>query len=117
MNTPARRGDLVAVVTVDRMVVIGQPATTRTRVEVGTVTNITRDGAVRKYRPVWSDHPVDLSRSRHECLYVLAADRIDVPAALDVARAHCWPGHPDQPMPFESVDELRDALRPLVRAS
>lgn len=106
-HTPARRGDLAAVVTTTRDYVIGAPTTERTSVRIGVVTSITREGIVKMVdgRKLWN----------HERTLVISATRIDVEAALAIAAAHVWPSHTST-MPYASIEEARDALRPALRS-
>lgn len=116
----ARRGDLAVLVSVRQDFVIGQGSSVSTQVDVVQVASVTREGVVKAVRSVWRDStPLPLARWPHANPQVLlvSRDRIDVEAALTAARAHAWPGHPDQPMPFDSVEEARDLLRPFLTAS
>lgn len=111
----ARRGDLVIVHTVHRDFIIGEGPKSHDEFTIGVVTNINRDGAVKAYRPVGTDRPlplVYLARSLQN-VYLLPKDRVDVEAAMATAAAHTWPGH-DYPRYYDTLGEVRDALRPHV---
>lgn len=109
----ARRGDLVVVHTLHRYYVIGQGQQSHDEFTVGVVTNITRDGAVKAYRPAGFSEPLPLAylgRALQQ-MYLVPQSRIDVPAALKAAEAHTWPGN-DYPRYYDTLDEVKDALRP-----
>lgn len=121
--TRAKRGDLVIVAREYRDYIIGQPSREYTTCEVGTVTSITRDGVVKAFRSVHyygqdgCEESTQLSYlpKPFEALIVPAA-KIDVQAALKTAYEHCWPsGHPC--MPYGSLAEVREALRPHLLVS
>ena len=125
-STRARRGDLAVIVTEHHEYEIHDGHTRSldyTTVELYTTTNITRDGRVKAVRHVrYTDGPpVPLDRFlRSTTVHLIPADRIDVAAATEAARAHRWP-HGDKYgpgtgdfMPFASLDEARQALRPHV---
>ena len=78
---------------------------------MATVTRATRDGVA----VAWEDVRGYRMGAKGRVL-VIQSDRIDKADVLRVAREHHWPGHADQPMPFDSLDELRDALRPYLRS-
>lgn len=109
---PAKRGDLVVVSETAADYVNGVGRTERTTARVGVVTSITREGLVKAALLVGSDTPTVLA-TRHRTV-VCSKNRIDVGAALEVARRHTWPQH-DSPMPYSSIDEIREALDVLVR--
>lgn len=110
--TPARRGDIVIVQTTRRAIVLGKGAMDYDRFHVGVVTNITRDGAVRKWREVGTEtvHPIDraIGYVQH---WVVSKPRVRVDDVLRAAAEHTWPGHPNQPRPFDSPDEIKALLR------
>lgn len=111
----AKRGDSVAIVSETRDYVIGQGSSTATRVELGQVTSITRDGAVKAFRSLgWSDssaRPIERVVGFRQAI-IIPATQIAPDDVQSVAKAHHWPGHPNQPRPFESLEEVREALRP-----
>jgi len=39
-----------------------------------------------------------------------------VAGAFAAAKAHTWPGHPTQPKAYESLEEVRAAVRPFRRS-
>lgn len=116
--TPARRGDLAAIVTEHRDYAISTGSVTCAQVELYLVTNLTRERRVRRVRPVWStDANLRLPLERivgFRALHLIPAATIDVPGAINAAREHRWPtgGAFTAFRPFASLDELRAALRP-----
>ena len=111
-----RKGDLIIVEHTTHDYVIGQGRTERVEFRVGVVASATRDGVAKSWFDIgWGDEllsgyaqPVRSGdRAR-----VVSAKEIDVPAVLAAAKEHHWPGHPGQPMPFGSLDEVRDLARP-----
>lgn len=109
----ASRGDLVVVHTTHHDHYIGQETKTHDEFTVGVVTSITRDGTVKACQPVGYDRPVLLNylgRSL-QCCYVIPKDRVDVPAALETAAAHLWPGQ-DHPRYYDTLADVEAALRP-----
>ena len=117
-HVKARRGDGVVVGTRDRGYTIPQPGRTesydRERYEVGIVTGITRDGLVRTWRPGWTelDSKQEVPRQRLG-VWVLPAAAFDVDGCVKAYRDHHWPGHrTGLPMPYSSLAEVREAMRP-----
>ena len=115
-----KRGDLVIIVQEHRDYIIGGGAQESTTCEIGIVSSISRDGVIKAFKPArYSDEPnggtpVHLERLPKVILTpFIPATRIDIPAALKVARDHQWgSGHPY--MPFDSLDEVRAALKPCL---
>jgi hypothetical protein len=97
----------------------GRGVVERTSYEFGVVASATRDGVAKTWCGVgWGDNLISdgcaqpvASRlvSRY---WVLSAKEIDVDGVLRAARAHHWPNHPGQPMPFASLDDAKAAARP-----
>jgi hypothetical protein len=114
----AKRGDAIAIVTESRDYVIGRPSSTATRVEVGIVTSITRDGVVKAFRNTWSESPQPIERvvGFKQCI-VIPSDVVSPADVMTVAKAHHWPGHPNQPKAFDSLEALREALKPYRNAA
>jgi hypothetical protein len=121
MTRPARRGDLVVVEETTVTHMIGARSAATTRYTVAVVTSVTRDGAVKSLR---EDHRAAGTGAVREVrrmgprvrLLTFPKDQIDVAAAQQAARDHTWPG--GQPSrPFDTLDEVRDALRPFLRQS
>jgi hypothetical protein len=122
--TPARRGDLAVLVTEHHEYEIRDGhyrPLEYTTAELYTVTNITRDRRVKAVRHVrYTDGPaLPLDPYlRRATIYLVLADRIDVAAAINAAREHRWPhGDTYGPgsgdfMPFASLAEISEALRP-----
>jgi hypothetical protein len=117
-----RKGDLILVERVDRdYYTDGFGVIERTSYEFGVVAAATRDGVAKTWCGVgWGDNLISdgyaqpvasRSISRH---WVLSAKEIEVEGVLRAAKAHHWPNHPDQPMPFASLDDAKAAARPHV---
>lgn len=116
----ARKGDLVLIERTERTYGIGVPTTESTTWSFGMVASAARDGVVKSYfslaygeggeSPV-SEYQSVLTRNERAA-YVMPKASIDVAAVLWAAKAHHWPGHPTQPMPFDSVEEAREIARP-----
>lgn len=121
-QTKARRGDLCAVVTTTHSFVIGQGSTEQTTVRLALVSSVTRDGVVKAFRPFWDqagEPSSPITASPREQTLVLSADRIDVTAAITAYCARSWPTapHSTSVRPCDSVDELRELLRPFLTAA
>lgn len=110
----AMRGDLIAVTTTSRDFLVGKGAYTTTRVQVGTITSITRGGIAKAWCPIGSTTPRALD-PRRDTWKIIEASRVRVEGVIAMVRAHTWPGHPDQIMPFDSEAELREALQPHLK--
>ena len=107
----AKRGDCVAVVRTERTYYIGQPNTERTSVVVGRVTSTTRDGVVKGLEDCQGYAMGDPGAHR---TLIIPADKVSPDDVMRVAREHHWPDHPGQPMPWDTVEALREALRPFL---
>lgn len=116
----ARRGDLCAVVTTSRDYVIGQTSTERTSVVLAVVAGVSREGVVKFVRPIWNGtgptearNPV---RTPMERTYVIASGTIDTDAAIAAYAARRYPTapHSDMVPPLDSLDALRELLRPFL---
>ena len=118
MALQAKRGDVFAIVREERTAYIGKPSETRTRVDVVRITSCTRDG-IAKAAEDCQGYTVGAWALTSGRALLIAADRVRPEDAMRVAREHHYDGHPNQPKPFDSVEELREALRPylLERAS
>jgi hypothetical protein len=116
ITTPAkaRKGDLIVVERVSRSYVIGAPSVETTDYAVGVVASATRDGDVKTWRALGygdallSDYAQGVKYARR---WVVSSKEIDVEAALRGAKANHWPGHPGQPRPFDSLDEVKAVVR------
>lgn len=114
----ARRGDLAILVTAHRDLHLGKGVQERTTLQVGQVVEVTRTRLARKIRPANGGAPIDIEALKragtYRAVYIVPADEIDVPAALRLAAERPWPG--GRPgMPFDDLDEVREALRPHLR--
>jgi hypothetical protein len=119
----AKRGDLVVIVQEHRDHVIGTGTVESTTCEIGIVSNVTREGAVKAYRPARyyrtpdAAKPVSLAWLPRATALLIPATTIDVAAAVKAAEAHCWHGDGrefDSYRPFDSLDEVRAALKPCL---
>lgn len=124
----ARKGDLILVEEVTRnhysaAAHAEAKAAGRTLAEVekrykfGVVASATREGEVKTWRQVGYGEEVTSHYAQpigYANRWVLSAKAIDVVGALTAAKAHHWPGHPDQPRAFDSFDEARDLARPFL---
>ena len=83
---------------------------------IGVVTSVTRDGVVKRFRSAecGTERPGPADKRFGGKVYL--APGVDPEGAIEAARSHTWPGHPDQPMPFGSLEEIRAALRPYRQA-
>lgn len=115
-----RRGDLVLIERTERTYGIGVPSTERITYSFGVVASATRDGVMKSWYSVAygdgdqspvSEYQQVLTRNERAA-YVVPKASIDVMAVMWAAKAHHWPDHPGQPMPFDSVDVAREIARP-----
>jgi hypothetical protein len=114
----ARKGDLIVVERAERSYVIGQPSTETTTYHVGIVHSATREGDVKTWCALgYGDELVSPygQTVKYARRWVMPAKEIDVDAALRAAKAHHWEGHPGQPKPFDSLDAVKETLRPAKR--
>jgi hypothetical protein len=118
-----RRGDVILVERVDRdYYTDGRGVVERTSYAFGVVASATRDGVPKAWHPVgYGDELVaegyaqPVNSRLVNRFWVLSAKDIDVTGVLRAAKVHHWPDHPDQPMPFDSLDEAKAAARPYLR--
>ncbi|OHV35048.1 hypothetical protein BBK14_33475 [Parafrankia soli] len=77
------------------------------------LTGLTRSGEIRTYRPAAREQGYDsrVERDWREIDAFVDASSLDPERAIEVARAHTWPGHPDSPRHWESFAEAKEALR------
>lgn len=117
VETPARRGDLVVLVTKVHDYILGQGSVERDNVEIGVVSMVSKDGLARRatvpYGPT-SELLFNIEQRRPNQVLLVDKDKIDVQAALKAYREHHWPGHPGQTKPCDSVDEAKNLLRPFL---
>jgi hypothetical protein len=127
-HTAAKRGDLVLFHVQSSFLSLSL-ASKRTETNdftVGMVTSVTRDGLVKLYRPAGdltvSDHlgrpyrGQGLPRTGLVAWWMVPASKIDVTGAMVTAATHLYPQR-ETPMPYGSLDEVRAALKPHLRAS
>ncbi|GAB3977437.1 hypothetical protein GCM10029978_067140 [Actinoallomurus acanthiterrae] len=108
MNQPtAKRGDLIVVQTRRR----AYGMASWDELGIGIVTNLTREGRIKKWRPAGGEVPATLNSSAIHRYYVIPQDQIDVEAALQTATEHTWPGG-SPGMPYESLRDVQAALLP-----
>lgn len=113
--TKAKRGDLVVIVTQHSDYIIGKGSQQHTDCQIAVVSNITREGLVKAIRWAYNhgekwDEPTLLSRLGRIETHLVPATKVDVTAALGTAKAHRWPN--GGTMPYDSLDEVREAIRP-----
>lgn len=114
VKNQAKRGDLAIIESRHRDHFMGQDARERSAFAVCVVTSITRDGVVKAVRRTgYGDtiQPIAHWVGFHVA-HIVPQTKIDVDGALEAARQHTWPDHPDQPKYYDTLDEVRDALRP-----
>lgn len=119
-SSPAKAGDLVVI----RRVGDGSGSMRTvplTRWYVGRATKV-KEGWVREFEYpaiggwarqevdslVWGSRGVGLDPANG--IFVLKAGRVDVDAVLDAVRRHSYDGHPNQPRPFDELDEARELI-------
>lgn len=116
----ARKGDLILIERVEIISSLIEPRRERTTYEYGMVASATRDGVVKSWHMLgWGDEIVTTHNAplpRHSRMWVMPAKGIDVTAALTAAKAHHWDGHPNQPKPFDSLEDAKNAVRAYVVA-
>lgn len=110
MAVKAKRGQWLAVESAERSYYIGQANTERIRVDLFEVTSCTRDGFVKECRTAQGD-PSGARWASGRAL-VISADVVASDDVRRVAMAQHYDGYPNQLRAFDSLDELRDALRP-----
>lgn len=118
--TPARKGDLAVV----RRIGDGTVRMAGVRVSwyVGRVTKVDREGYVTEFEyPAIGGlqrQPVG-GRKGHGWgggldpfgVFVEDQRHVNVPALLEAVAKHSWPGHPAQPMPFDTLEEAKAFLQ------
>lgn len=111
----ARKGDLIVVECVSHSYAVKGPRTVNTTYRVGVVDSASRTGTVKTWRAVGygdqllSSYAQGVKYDKH---WVMSEKDVDVDGALGAAKAHHWEGHPGQPQDFDTLDEVRAALRP-----
>lgn len=119
----ARRGGLVVIIQEHRNYMIGAGSVESTTCEIGIVSSVTREGAVKAYQsPRYRHEPgggqsVPLAYLPRATALLIPAATIDVEAAFAVAEGRCWHGDGrefDSYRPFDSLDEVRAALKPCL---
>jgi hypothetical protein len=110
----ARKGDLVLVEVLNRTYVIGAGTSERTEYRYGVVHSATRDGQIKTWSELGFGDQLhsDYGQPLRGRSWVLPKADVDVESVLKAAKAHHWPDHPGQPMPFDSFDAARDVARP-----
>lgn len=89
--------------------------TIRPEYEIVEVTSVSRDGWINRYRNCWGNEVAfNWARAAYAGYSILVPD-VDTEQARAVATAHHWPGHPNQPKPYETLEEVKAALQPLRR--
>jgi hypothetical protein len=108
----AHRGD-VAVIETARYDVADGHENVRFDVEITLITSVTKTGFVKEVRDAWGALRKVVPNRADTCVRVVPARVVDPGDALAAAKAHHWPGHPDQPQAFASFEEVRKVLTPL----
>lgn len=117
-TTKARRGDLAVLLMRSTTTHLSEGRQTSERVEIGTVTSVTREGTVKAVAIPFSRTDLDPQslplRSRHGVTSVLLvpADEIDTEAALSAYREHRWNDESEMIKPLDSIAQAREMLRP-----
>lgn len=108
----AKRGDLAVIEYINSYTTGDFRRVTRNQYDLAEVTSITRDGMVKAVRDQWGQvRPIDQWFGFQRALVVPAAD-VDKGAVLAAVAAHHYGGHPGQPKPFDSLDEVRALVGP-----
>jgi hypothetical protein len=121
-NAVARRGDLVVICLRHRDWTAGQPRE-YDDFWLGQVTSVTRAGLVRLYRPAGTFAWDTDGRGRpgrgqplpslwFEWAAIKSQKEIDVQGALATAACHVWAGHEGHVRGYDTLKEVRAALRP-----
>lgn len=118
---PARRGDLLVLVTERLTSYQGQSSEVGLQVQVGVITSITRKGMATAWAtPHHAKETEPPSRrlrlSPRQSTKVVPQSKIDVPATLDAVREHTWkPGGAVKP--FDSIEQVKAFLQPFRRST
>jgi hypothetical protein len=122
----AKRGDLVVIAQHNRDYMLRGENREYDSFIVGVVTSVTRDGQVKMFRRAgsfdqgkdWRGQPDrgEAMPARTVHSYVSSSSDIDVAGALATAGCHVWPSGHESPMPFESLAEVREWLKPHRKA-
>ncbi len=75
---------------------------------LGVVSSATRGGGVRTWQDIATG---DAPKPMRGAFWVVPAEVATVAKAAEIAKAHCWPGHPNQPKAFDSLEDIKAALR------
>ena len=111
-DAKARRGDIV--VTKHTQIGYGGTADT-TDYRIGIVTSVNRAGIVQAYRTP-SGEIIRRSPRYPQVFFgtdpmIVGQNEVNVDKAWAAVRKHHYPGYPNQPMPYDSLDEVRSTLR------
>src|SRR5690348_7057698 len=105
----AKRGDLVVIERKTSYVTTSEGYRERVEYEVGIVTSITRDGAVKAFRGRYDSPQAVANTFGFLRSLVVPATDIDVEPAARAAWANEWrPGYPGKP--FDSLEEVKITL-------
>lgn len=117
-HTPAKRGDVVALVRTETTTAADYSRTTTERVTLAKVTSITRDGIVKlaAYHDGGTAYRADIDGTLTRIM-LAPASVIDVDAALAAYGTRRYPTAPDSTVvpPFDSVEEARTFLATFKR--
>lgn len=95
----------------------GLPAAT-IRFTFGVVGSASRGGLIKSVQEIgWGDELLDQRAvpMTAQRAWLMPRAWVDMDGALRAAKAHHYPNHPGQPMPFESFEEALAAVRPYLR--
>jgi hypothetical protein len=115
--TKAKRGDVVAFEHHTTSSYINGPNETHTRITIGEVTSVTRDGQVKEFRDYEAGSPQKLERSglEHASRYIIPGDKIDKAGVEELVRSRGVLAGSGNYNPFRSIEEAHAALKPHVR--
>jgi hypothetical protein len=83
----------------------------RTTYEIGTVLSVNVRGIVQSARSLYGGTIKRGQYAVDDIIYE-SSKRVDVAAAIAAARRHHYPGHPGQPMDYESLGDVTRAFMP-----
>lgn len=110
MNAPAKRGDVVLITTSTHNYYINPTRVEEiTKHEFGTVTNITRDGIVKRWTRAEENNPYPVPHGA--IVRVVDKHTIDASALLAAFAARVWPSGKGSHCPFDTLDAARDFAR------
>jgi hypothetical protein len=113
----AKRGDAVVIVQETSDYIIGKGRESKTRVTLGIVTNIKRDGSVKAYRDIGYGTAMPIERIVGlKRMFIVPATVVATEDVERVARSRYWDGHPTQLKYWDSAEDIKAALKPYAKA-